>query len=73
MPIVQVGPYPQAEEILQAARVICNDAAISIDGDLLSDQQPYVFPALNLCYQDLQKRLIRAGVTTYSKYIVIPS
>lgn len=68
MPVVATSPYPSAEEVLQAARVLCNDAAISIDGDVLADSQPFVFPAMELKYEYLQDRLIQSGIETYSKY-----
>ncbi len=68
MPAVTTSPYPSAEEILQATRVLINDAAISIDGDVLNDDQPYVFPMLEEVYEDFQDTLIAAGVNTYNKY-----
>src|SRR5581483_795794 len=68
MPVVSTSPYPTAEEVLQAARVLCNDAAISIDGDVLADDHPFVFPAMELKYEYMQDRLIQAGIETYSKY-----
>lgn len=73
MTVVQTTPYMQAEEILQAARVLCNDAALSLAGDILSDQQPYIFTMLETCYEDLQDRLIKGGVNTYFEYTVIPN
>lgn len=71
MPVVTTSPYPTAEEILQAARVLINDANISINGNILADNQPYVFPMLEEVYEDFQDILIAAGVNTYSKYAVI--
>jgi hypothetical protein len=68
MPVVATSPYPTAEEVLQATRVKINDAAISIDGDILADTQPFVFPMLEERYEYFQDRLIQAGVNTYSKY-----
>lgn len=68
MPVVTTSPYPSAEEVLQATRVLINDAALSISGDVLNDDQPYVFPLLEECYEDLQDTLIAAGVNTYNKY-----
>lgn len=67
MPSLTVSPYPTAEDVLEAARVMSNDATMSIDGDILSDDQPYTFPMLNLCFEELQKRLVRGGMNTYSK------
>jgi hypothetical protein len=65
-----VGPYKNAEAVLQIARVMVDDAGSSfgINGNLLSDSQPGVFVNLQSCYDDLQKRLITGGVETLSKY-----
>src|ERR1700722_44092 len=71
MPVQTTSPYPTAEQVLEAARVMANDMQISIDGDILSDAQPYIFPMINLCYEKLQRRLIRSGVNTYNKYLII--
>lgn len=68
MPSLTTSPYPTAEDVLLAARVMSNDAQFSVDGDILNDDQPYVFPMLQLCYEKLQKRLIRGGMNTYNKY-----
>jgi hypothetical protein len=61
----------QAEEILQYARAISNDAIGGIAGDILADSQPYIFPILEGCYEDLQDRLINGGVNTFYTYAVI--
>lgn len=71
MPVQTTSPYPTAEDVLEAARVMANDMQMSIDGDILADAQPYIFPMINLCYEKLQRRLIRSGVNTYNKYLII--
>jgi hypothetical protein len=68
MPVVSSAPYPQVENCLQAARVICNDAAQSILGNLLADTQPFSLPMADLAHKTLRKMLTKAGVNTYSKY-----
>lgn len=68
MPSLTAIPYPTAEDVLIAARVMANDAQVSVSGDILSDAQPYIFPMLQLCYEQLQKRLVRGGMNTYNKY-----
>ena len=70
MPVVPSTPYDTAEAILNIARSISADAATSngLSGDILNDNQPYVFPILAKCYRDLQDRLISGGVETFSKY-----
>lgn len=71
MPSLSTSPYPTAEDVLIAARVMANDAQMSIDGDVLADDQPYIFPMLQLCYEELQKRLVRGGMNTFNKYEVV--
>lgn len=68
MPVVTTSPYPTAEEVLQATRVKINDAGQSINGNILSDAQPYTFPMLSLKYKYMQDRLIAAGINTFEKY-----
>jgi hypothetical protein len=65
---VQVAPYPTVTDALVAARVLCNDAAQSILGDILASNQPFVLPMCDLAHKTLRKMLTRAGVNTYSKY-----
>lgn len=71
MPSLSTAPYETAEDVLVAARVMANDAIFSIDGDILNGDQPYVYPMLQLCYEKLQKRLVRGGMNTYNKYAEI--
>ena len=51
--------------------MISNDAIGGIAGDILADGQPYLFPMLEGCYEDLQDRLIDGGVNTYYTYQII--
>ncbi len=71
MPVVAASPYPLVENALQAARVICNDAAQTILGNILADNQPFTLPMADLAHKTLRKMLTKAGVNTYSKYAVI--
>jgi hypothetical protein len=68
MPSVTTNPYPTVEDVLETARVICNDAGLSIAGSILADNQPYVIPMVQACYRKLQRRLRRAGANTYNEY-----
>lgn len=68
MPVVQSSPYPTVNDALVAARVLCNDAAQSILGDILAGNQPFVLPMCDLAHKTLRKMLAKAGVNTYSKY-----
>lgn len=62
------APYPTVENCLSAARVICNDMANSVLGNLLAQNQPYVLPLADLAHKTLRKMLTKKGVNTYSKY-----
>ena len=59
MPILPpiTDPKDPTETVLQFARVIANDATISLAGNLLSDSQPYVPTLLQLAWRKLQDRL----------------
>jgi hypothetical protein len=70
-PVTPPTPDVTAEDILQATRVICNDAGLSLAGKILADNQPYTFTMLQTCYEDMQDRLISKGVDTYKKYWVV--
>lgn len=56
---------------MQAARVICNDAGLSIAGNLLADTQPYATTLLNMGYRCLQEDLTDSGVETMAKETTI--
>lgn len=64
-------PYDIATYITNAARVIVNDAGISLAGNLLSDVQPYTVVLLNMAYRTLQEDLTDAGVETMAKETTI--
>lgn len=61
-PVVLTGPYDNANSVLNLARTLVNDAALSLAGNLLSNSQPYTFEYLNSAYRTLQKQLRDAGV-----------
>jgi hypothetical protein len=65
MPVVSTGPYDTAGYILQLTRSRINDAAQSLDGNLLSDQQPYTFTYLNAAYRHLQRKLTNGSMETF--------
>jgi hypothetical protein len=71
MPIVGSTSYNTAEYVLNLARSIVNDAAESIEGEILSDDQPYTFVYLNSAYQFLQDELTNNGEETFKKEIVL--
>lgn len=67
MPTVFTGPYDSADSVLNLTRSIVNDAALSLDGNLLSNTQPYTFEFLNQGYRKLQRGLVQNGVETFIK------
>ena len=74
MPIVPppaIPPYDEVETVLNFARVIANDAGISIAGNLLSDSQPYVLPMLNLAWRKLQDRLGNNSIESFPQEIIL--
>src|SRR4051812_11559149 len=64
MPIIPpstAAPYDTAEYVLNLARAIANDAALTIDGNLLADDQPYTYVLLNQAWRTLQRKLANSG------------
>lgn len=64
-------PFDTAAYVCNAARVIVNDAGISLAGNLLADTQPYTVTLLNMAYRTLQEDLTDAGVETMAKETTI--
>lgn len=65
-----------AEEVLDLARVLVNDAQGGISGQDLADNRPYTWPLLNLCYGVLSAELEDTNVesATYAEAIItLPS
>lgn len=76
MPILPpsgVPPYDPVELILQFSRIIANDCAISIEGNLLADTQPYVLGMLQLAWRKLCDRLENNSVERFPEEITIYS
>jgi hypothetical protein len=70
MPIIGTTSYNSAETVLNLARSIVNDAAQSIQGEILADSQPYTFVYLNSAYQFLQDELANNGEETFKKEVI---
>lgn len=68
MPSTGVNLYPTVEDVLETARSESNDAILSLGGDILADNQPYIMPLMQACYRNLQRRLRRPGVNTFKAY-----
>jgi hypothetical protein len=64
-------PFDTAQYVTNAARVIVNDAGLSLAGNLLADTQPYTVTLLNMAYRTLQEDLTDAGVETMAKETTI--
>ncbi len=64
-------PYDSATYVMNAARVICNDAGLGLAGNLLADTQPYAATLLNMAYRTLQEDLTDAGVETMAEETTI--
>jgi hypothetical protein len=73
LPPVTVDYYDPVELVLQFARVIANDCAISLAGNLLSDDQPATMPMLNLAWRKLQDRLRNNAVEKFPTEVIIPA
>lgn len=58
------APYDTVETALRFARVYVNDAGISLDGNLLSDDQPGTMTYVNSAWRKLQDMLAVNGVET---------
>jgi hypothetical protein len=67
-PVVASTPFPTVEDCLIAARAVCNDMSISVAGNLLADNQPFVLPYADLCHKTMRKMLAREGVNAYFAY-----
>lgn len=65
------APYDEVELILYFARVIANDAGVTIQGNLLSDSQPYIMPLLNLAWRKLQARLNNNNIEEFPQEVII--
>lgn len=70
-PLIPPTPYDSVELILWFARVIANDAGLSMAGDLLSDNQPYTMTMLNLAWRKLQDRLNNNNIEEFPQEIIL--
>lgn len=64
-PPINQAPFDTVEYVLQTARVLGGDAIQSLDGQLLSDAQPYTFALLNRGWKRLRQRAALAGVQSF--------
>lgn len=71
LPPLTVDYYDPVELILEFARVIANDCAISIAGNLLADDQPSTMPMMNLAWRKLQDRLRNNAVERFPAEVIL--
>lgn len=71
IPPVNIPPYDPVEVVLNFARAIANDMGQSQAGNLLSDNQPYIFPLLNLSWRKLQDKLGNNAVEEFPQELII--
>lgn len=71
LPPITSTPYDEIETILNFARVIANDAGLSLTGNLLSDSQPYTLTMLNLAWRKLQNKLTNNDIEEFPQEIII--
>jgi hypothetical protein len=64
-------PYPTVGAVLQRARVFCNDAGLTLEGNLLSAAQPYTFTYLQDAFDHLQEMLADAGSGTLTNEVFL--
>lgn len=65
------SPYSPISAIVQMARVRANDAGLTIDGELLANDQPYLSRMVNAAWKWLQARAATSGIETYIKEVFI--
>jgi hypothetical protein len=70
MPVTQTTAYQTAEDVLNLARALINDARIA-GGDVLTDNAPFTFLYLNAAYHQVQFALATAGVETFVKEAIL--
>ena len=69
MPVINTAPYDNLNTVLDLARAIINDTAMSSAGVLLSNDRNYAVTYANSAYRYLQDELIDNGVETFPKEI----
>lgn len=76
MPLVDPSlstPYPTLDRVLRLARVYTNDAAQSLDGNLLAITQPYTMEYVNSAWHRLQDELAEAGAPRLEREVILPA
>jgi hypothetical protein len=74
MPLVELpprSPYPTLDHVLRLARVYTNDAAQTLDGNLLALSQPYTLEYVNSAWHKLQDELAEAGAPRLEREVIL--
>jgi hypothetical protein len=71
LPPASTVPFDSVDYVLREARIICNDAGLSISGNLLAISQPYTLTLINMAYRTLQEDLTVNGVEYMAKEAIL--
>jgi hypothetical protein len=71
LPPPLTAPYDQLEQVLQLGRVRLNDAIQSINGDILTDQQPFTATMVTGAWRAFQEYLANMGSVRFKKPLVL--
>lgn len=66
-------PYDYLESVLQVARTRVNDAIASINGDILTDTQPFTATMTNSAWRKLQAYLANLGYSRLKQQFIAPA
>ena len=71
LPPITSAPYPNMSDVLNLARVRVNDAIQSIDGDVLTDNQPFTQVMANAAWQRLQEFCANLGFARLTQEVIL--
>jgi hypothetical protein len=66
-----VAPYDQLESVLQLGRTRMNDAIASINGDILTDSQPFTYTMIVAAWREFQAYLANLGYSRFKKPLLL--
>lgn len=71
MPGVGSSAYTTLESVLNLARVLVNDALVTVGGEILTDSAPFTFPLVNFAAAYLSNELSNNGVQVFTMETVL--
>lgn len=71
IPPILTAPYDIVDAVLNVARVRINDAIASINGDILTDTQPFTQVMTNIAWRKLQEYLANLGYTRSKQEVIL--